>query len=127
MPVTFNISNYTKCLCPVCRVQVESDCIAAKQSDWRETRKIVGAVLEDYPDYPETYEIEAARLVEHEVGRRHGFSLPTKASMEELYCSIGETECRDLAGDKLCICGDCAVWSAAGLGTKYFCFQGTAG
>lgn len=127
MPVVFNISNYTKCLCPVCKVQAGSDCIDDKREGWRETRKLVGGILEAYPDYPETYELEVTLLAEHEAAREQNFTVPDKTTMKELYCSIGESECGDIDGDRRCLCGDCAVWVAAGLREKYFCIQGAAG
>lgn len=127
MSVPFNISNYTKCLCPVCPMQAESECIAAYDEDWRRARSQAGAILMEYPDNPETYELEIEELLEHETARKLGFSRPPRESMRELYCSIGKASCEDLAEGKRCICSDCAVWKAQGLRQMYFCLQGSAG
>lgn len=124
MEVLFNIANYTRCLCPVCKVQSGSSCIAGKEAIWRETRKAAGRVLEAYAVNPETYELEAGLLQEHEVGKRSGFKKPAESEMKELYCAVGRSECSDLDSDRLCLCGDCAVWLAHLLGHRYFCLMG---
>lgn len=71
--VELNISNYTKCLCPVCPVQAESGCIAARKSSWVEARKGAGRILKQYHLHPETYEMEMGSLQENEVGKEQGF------------------------------------------------------
>lgn len=124
--VKLNISNYAKCLCQVCPVQEDSSCIAAKNEKWREMRMRVGQVLEDYPDHPESYEMEMGELENNEVGKKHGFSQPEPEDMVELYCSavVGKSNCNDLSDEKFCQCPACAVWSAHVLGSTYFCLRG---
>lgn len=125
MRVPFNISNYTKCLCPVCPMQAESDCVSSSESAWSEAHKLVGHILMEYPDHPETYELEVEKLERHEAARRHGFTTPQRDTMRELFCSIGKSACDDLAEGVRCICSDCAVWSQHELRRMYFCLQGT--
>lgn len=122
MTVVFNISNYTKCLCPVCPTQAESSCLADKDDSWKAKRRQVGAVLMEYPQHPETYEMDAAELENHEAASKHGFSKPDRDDMRELYCAIGRAACGDL-GNKICVCPDCAVWRGSGLIDKYYCFK----
>lgn len=121
-----NISNYVKCLCPVCPVQEGSGCIDAKKEKWRELRKSIGKVLEDYPLHPEAYEMEMAELEHNIVGQKHGFSRPEKEDMIELYCSpvISKSNCGDLNDEKFCQCPTCAVWSAHLLRSTYYCLRG---
>lgn len=126
LKVPFNISNYTKCLCPVCPMQADSECVSTSDEDWRQTRKQVGAILMDYPENPETYELEIEQLIDHETAKKHGFARPARGSMRELYCSIGKSACDDLAYGLRCVCSDCAVWQAGGLRKMYFCLQGSS-
>ncbi len=126
--IKLNISNYGKCLCPVCPVQLKSPCIAAKNENWREQRKAIGEILKEYPDHPEAYQMDMEELEKSGVGIRHHFSQPRPDEMQELYCSeaVGKSNCDDLDEEKMCQCQDCAVWQQNRLGRTYFCLSGSA-
>lgn len=120
--VDLNISNYTKCLCPVCPVQAMSICDPKKDSEWLQERKTVGDILEEYPEHPEAYETDFDALEKSDIGRRNGFRRPSREETRELYCAIGPSNCLALNKKELCQCPDCAVWQSYGLDTVYYCF-----
>ncbi len=128
MTVKLNISNYGKCLCPVCPVQLKSACIAAKNEEWRLFRLKVGEILKEYHLHPEAYEMDMQELEKNVVGKKHSFTEPKPAGMQELYCSeaVGKSNCGDLDEGKMCQCPDCVVWQQNKLGSTYFCLSGSA-
>jgi hypothetical protein len=121
--VELSIDNSTKCLCPVCPVQTESDCTAAKRPGWEKGRMAAGDILTEYPDHPEAFGMEMGELEATQVGRRHGFKKPDTDDMMELYCSsaVSSSNCKDLDAKKSCQCPSCAVWATHGLGSYYYC------
>ncbi len=126
--VELNISNYTKCLCPVCPVEAGSSCLYNRQETWRDDRRQVGEMLTEYPEYPEVYEMPMDQLQQNPVGDDNQFVKPAPANMRELFCSkaVGKSSCRDLDSQRQCQCADCQVWTDSGLGDGYFCVHGSA-
>jgi hypothetical protein len=125
--VELNLSNYSKCLCPVCPVQAKSTCIAGKNEGWREVRKSAGRVLRQYPDHPEVYDMDLGELQKSETGKDQRFSKPAPEEMIELYCCklVGKSNCNDLDVGQPCQCPTCAVWASHDLGGYYYCTSGS--
>ncbi len=121
--VKLNIDNSTKCLCPVCPVQADSECTAVKRPGWEKGRIATGDVLAEYPAHPEAFDIEMGELESTDVAKRHGFKRPDTTDMIELYCSstVSSSNCKDLDDDKRCQCPSCTVWATHGLGAYYYC------
>ena len=128
-PVELNISNYSKCLCPVCPVEAGSGCLYNRQETWRDDRRQVGRMLADYPAHPEFYEMPMDQLEQQDPpDDGDQFVKPAPANMRELFCSkaVGKSSCQDLTSQRPCQCGDCQVWADSELGTGYFCVHGGA-
>lgn len=124
--VELTIANATKCICPVCPVQADSTCTAAKRPGWERERIAAGDVLAEYPDHPEAYDMDMAELETAEVGKRHDFEKPDAEAMIELYCRSAATgsDCEDLDATKSCQCPLCAVWATHQLVSEYYCLRG---
>ncbi|MCL6106675.1 MAG: DUF2769 domain-containing protein [Actinobacteria bacterium] len=126
--VELNISNYSKCLCPVCPVEADSPCLYTRQKTWRDARRQLGKVLKQYPEHPEAYEMPMQELEASDTGKDLHFAKPAPANMRELFCSeaVGRSDCQDLSGERTCQCPDCMVWEGYRLGSGYFCVRGSA-
>ena len=119
------LDTYTKCLCPVCPVTMDSGCLEARKDRWKAARLKAGQMLELYPEHPEAYGMEMFALEASETGRGIDFREPGREEMNELYCCncVGKSDCGDLAGAP-CLCPNCAVWSSHELEAKWFCKYG---
>ena len=127
--VELNISNYTKCLCPVCPVEADSSCLYNRQGTWRQDRQKVGEMLAEYPGHPEIYEMPMDQLEQQDPpGDGDQYIKPAPANMRELFCSkaVGKSSCQDLESQRQCQCADCQVFADSGLGSGYFCVHGSA-
>lgn len=122
-PVDLNIDTSSKCVCPVCPVQAESECTAAKRPRWEKRRIAAGDILAEYPVHPEAFDMAMEELEASDVGARHGFERPDPGDMMELYCSdrVSASNCKDLDRAQSCQCPTCTVWATHELDSSYYC------
>jgi len=108
LKVPFNVDTITKCICYNCPVQANSPC----------TKKGSDAGLK----------IKEAHK-NNEVSKK----LPQPKSLSGVYCSQGESPCKDLEFNKICTCPVCEIFNGYKLRQNnkdgiegYFCGQGAA-
>ena len=101
--VPLNHDVMMKCMCGMCSVQVDSECIRPKL----------------------TFGSMSAMPVP--MGE---IKMLKPEEFAGLYCSIGEAGCNDLDNSKACACNQCQVYKDQSLmdnkPTEYFCFNGKA-
>ncbi len=99
--VPFLTETITKCFCPQCPVQGNSQCVIDKMEKSPEIMKTTGK------------------------GK-----VPKSQDFPGVYCSTGIAACKDLDTKQMCICGGCTVWKEynliSGEQTYYFCKNGKA-
>ncbi len=96
--IDFSMENIKKCLCTMCAVQIESQCVRDKQ-------KIMLLITQQDLDSPM---------------RMDGERVPG------LYCSTGTASCTDIDPKKVCKCNECPLWDEYKLAQRYFCQHGSA-
>jgi hypothetical protein len=108
MTVPFNIDTVSKCICYNCPVQIDSPCTKIG----RET----GLKIKEAPPNSELRK-----------------KIPQPKSLSGVYCSQGESPCKDLEFDKICTCPVCEIFIGYKLRQYnkdmiegYFCGQGAA-
>ena len=98
--VPFSTENISRCRCPGCPVQAQSQCVSEKLGKLGEAMAAAGG------------------------------KAPKAAEVPGVYCSTGVAACRDLDPSQMCICGTCSVWQqyklASGKPAGYFCKNGMA-
>ena len=92
----FSRDNVLKCLCGECPVQIESSCVADKNTA---LETAMGAGLDP---------------------------MPTPDDVPGLYCATGTAVCTDLNFAELCICAECPVFTENNLGGWKYCENGSA-
>lgn len=99
--VPFTAETVTKCICPQCPVQGNSQCVKDKMEKLPEIMKTTGK------------------------GK-----VPKSQDIPGVYCSIDIAACNDLDTKQMCICGGCAVWQEYDLNSGepiyYYCKNGRA-
>jgi hypothetical protein len=103
LKIDFNLENVEKCLCAECPVQKKSSCV-------KDQMKII-------------------EEIGHSVDIDSGFVLDQER-IPKLYCSHGETNCKDLDYHEECQCIKCDIWKEYDLEVReapaYFCKNGKA-
>lgn len=79
--VPFVGENISRCKCPDCPVQADSQCAQDKIKTSREAMEYMPAG-----------------------------SVPKSEPIPGVYCSSGKAQCQDLNFDRQCICDSCEVW-----------------
>lgn len=91
--------NISRCRCPQCPVQANSQCAQDKIKSSREAMEYMPAGDVPYPEY-----------------------------IPGVYCSEGKSPCKDLNFDRQCICDSCDVWKEYDLKdadpNNHFCRYG---
>ncbi len=63
-------------------------------------------------------------------GSSNEMDMPPVEDVPELYCASGKASCQDIDTQKMCICGQCAVWQennlVQGEPESYYCRDGKA-
>lgn len=99
--VPFTTETITKCFCPQCPVQGNSQCIKDKMEKLPEIMKTAGK------------------------GKA-----PKSQDVPGVYCSTGIAACNDLDTKQMCICGGCPIFEeynlASGTPMFYYCRDGMA-
>src|SRR5574337_1066260 len=99
--VPFTAENITRCMCPRCPVQTDSECVSKKLGKLDDAIKMTGKG-----------------------------SIPKPDEVPAVYCSAGVAGCKDLDFSQMCICGSCSVWHqynlVSGKPVYYFCRDGKA-
>ncbi|MGB9928534.1 MAG: DUF2769 domain-containing protein [Methanosarcina sp.] len=97
--VPFVGENISRCKCPECPVQVDSQCAQDKIRSSKEAMEYMPA-----GDVPKPQHIPG------------------------VYCSSGKSACKDLNFERQCICGSCEVWKEYNLENadpnNHFCQHG---
>jgi hypothetical protein len=99
--VSYVGENISRCKCPQCPVQADSQCAQDKIKSSREAMEYMPAG-----------------------------DVPKSEYIPGMYCSKGKSLCKDLNFDKQCICGSCDVWKDYDLKdanpNNHFCQHGKA-
>jgi hypothetical protein len=108
MKVPFDIETLSKCICYNCPVQASSPCT--------KNGRDIGLKIKEAPASSELRK-----------------KIPQPKSLAGIYCSSGESPCKDLQFDKICTCPVCENFITYKLRQNnkdyiegYFCGQGAA-
>lgn len=108
MKVLLNIDTVTKCICYNCPVQIGSPCTKIGRDN-------------------------GLKIKEASVDSELRKKIPDPKSLSGVYCSLGESPCKDLEFDKICTCPICENFIAYKLRQYnkdfiegFFCGQGAA-
>lgn len=98
--VEFNMENINKCLCKLCPVQANSDCVRIKM-----------------------------KIIQEKMSEDIDIAVPVEpGDVPGLYCSSGKTGCDDLYYHEECKCMDCEVFQENNLMENkplgYYCRDG---
>jgi hypothetical protein len=100
--VEFNMENWEKCICRICPVQADSNCVGEKKMK----------AMEMMPKLKESK------------------MMPDPEMVPGVYCANGKAACTDIDTSKMCNCNQCALWKEYDLPNGepmgYFCRDGAA-
>jgi hypothetical protein len=124
--VPFSGNTIAKCICSKCPVQTQSMCAISKNQKLMEAMNMSQLT----PNGNEYNAPMGGEMMVQANPSNQKTILPKPEEVAGLYCANGTAACKDLSGNKACICGQCAVYAEYKLSgakpVEHFCFNGNS-